>query len=62
LQFILGQRSCGSSVASLIFLTMRASGVEPVPGNPAGIAPLNDQDDSVGGKQMPVLHGAEVEK
>jgi hypothetical protein len=49
LQFILGQRSRGSSVASLIFLTTRVLCAEPVPGNPAGVAALNDQDNGVGG-------------
>ena len=61
LQFILGQRSRGSSVASLIFLMTRAFGVKPIPGNPAGIAPLNDQDGCVGKEQMPVFQGAPIE-
>jgi hypothetical protein len=62
LQFILGQRSCGSIVASLIFLTTRIFCAKPIPGNPTGIAALNDEDGGVGREQMPVLHGAQVEE
>jgi hypothetical protein len=43
------------------FLMTRAFGVEPIPGNPAGIAPLNDQDGGVGKEQMPVFQGAPIE-
>jgi hypothetical protein len=60
LQFILGQRSCSSSVASLIFLMTRIFGAEPVPTYPADVAPLNDQDGGVGSEQMPVFHGAYI--
>jgi hypothetical protein len=62
LQFILGQRSRGSSVASLIFLMARVFEAEPVPGYPAGIAALNDQDSGVGKEQMPVFHGAQIKE
>jgi hypothetical protein len=50
------------SVASLIFLTTRVFYAEPVPGDPAGIAALNDQNGGVGKEQMPVFHGAQVKE
>jgi hypothetical protein len=48
------------SVASLIFLRTCVFRPEPVPGNPADVTALNDQDGGVGKEQMPVFHCAQI--
>jgi hypothetical protein len=44
------------------FLMARVLRARPVPGNPAKVPPLNNQDNSVGKEQMPVFHRAHIQK
>ena len=46
----------------LQLLTACAPNVEPVPGDPAEVAPLDTQNCKVGKEQVPVLHGAQIEE
>jgi hypothetical protein len=40
------------------FLVARLLAMEPIPGDPPDIAPLNHQNSGVGREQMPVIHRA----